>query len=159
MPEVFVAAGSNVEPAAKLRLAVDLLREHFGPLKVSRAYRNAAVGFAGDDFINLVVGFTTEDGLEDTVKALQTIEERCGRPRSAPKFAPRTMDLDLLLYGDVVRDHGMALPRPDLLRRAYMLGPMAEVAPDRRHPVLGKTFAELWQAFDRSAHAMQAVEL
>lgn len=160
MPEVFVAAGSNIEPQEKLRLALSLLREHFGPLKASRTYRNAAVGFTGDDFINLVVGFVTAADVENVVQTLHVIEERCGRSRIAEKFAPRAMDLDLLLYGDVVHNSdGIVLPRPDLLRRPYMLGPMAEIAPDLRHPVLGKTFAELWQDFDQSAHAMQVVAL
>jgi 2-amino-4-hydroxy-6-hydroxymethyldihydropteridine diphosphokinase len=70
------------------------------------------------------------------------------------------MDLDILLYGDLVCDApGLVLPRPDLARRAYMLGPMAEIAPDLVHPVLGRTMRELWAAFDRDAHAMQRVEL
>lgn len=159
MAEVFVAAGSNIEPQDKLRLALALLRERFGTLKVSRAYRNRAVGFSGDDFVNLAVGFSTDAAVEEVVKTLQQIEERCGRPRSAPKFAPRAMDLDLLLYDDLVRDDGIVLPRLDLTRRAYMLGPMAEIAPSRKHPVLGITFAELWRTFDRAAHPMQAVEL
>lgn len=159
MAEVFVAAGSNIEPQDKLRLALALLRERFGTLKVSRAYRNRAVGFSGDDFVNLAVGFSTDAAVEEVVKTLQQIEERCGRPRSAPKFAPRAMDLDLLLYDDLVRDDGIVLPRLDLTRRAYMLGPMAEIAPSHKHPVLGITFAELWRTFDRAAHPMQAVEL
>lgn len=159
MAEVFVAAGSNIEPQDKLRLALALLRERFGTLKVSRAYRNRAVGFSGDDFVNLAVGFSTDAAVEEVVKTLQQIEERCGRPRSAPKFAPRAMDLDLLLYDDLVRDDGIVLPRLDLTRRAYMLGPMAEIAPSRKHPVLGITFAELWRTFDRAAHPMRAVEL
>lgn len=159
MAEVFVAAGSNIEPQDKLRLALALLRERFGALHVSRAYRNRAVGFNGDDFVNLAVGFSTDAAIEEVVKTLQQIEEHCGRPRTAPKFAPRAMDLDLLMYDDLVRHDGIVLPRPDLTRRAYMLGPMADIAPGRKHPVLGTTFAELWRSFDRAAHPMEAIEL
>lgn len=70
------------------------------------------------------------------------------------------MDLDILLYGDLVCDEpGLVLPRPDLVRRAYMLGPMAELAPDFVHPALGSSMRELWAAFDRGAHGMRPVEL
>jgi 2-amino-4-hydroxy-6-hydroxymethyldihydropteridine diphosphokinase len=70
------------------------------------------------------------------------------------------MDLDILLFGDaVLGEPGLELPRPDLVRRAYMLGPLAELAPELRHPTLGATMRELWAAFDRDAHPMQPVEL
>jgi 2-amino-4-hydroxy-6-hydroxymethyldihydropteridine diphosphokinase len=160
MVAVYVAAGSNVEPVANLRRALDVLDADFAPLRLSRAYRNAAVGFAGDDFVNLVLGFTTLLGVEAVLERLHQAEAACGRERGAPKWAPRAMDLDILLYGELVYERpGLVLPRPDLARRAYMLGPMAELAPDLRHPTLGLTMGELWQRFDRAAHAMQVVDL
>ena len=160
MPDVYVAAGSNIEPQKHLRLALRLLDERFAPLSVSSAYRNPAVGFHGDDFINLVVGFTTDLSMPAVLDALHGVENACGRPRDAPRWAPRSMDLDVLLYGDrVEKTPAYTLPRPDLLRRPYMLGPMAEIAPDVSHPIAGKTFAELWNAFDRGTHAMQRVAL
>lgn len=160
MAAVFVAAGSNVEPQQNLRRALDVLHRHFAPLTLSRAYRNAAVGFAGDDFINLVLGFEASLDVDAVVERLHEAEAACGRERGAPKWAPRAMDLDILLYDGIVCDRpGLRLPRPDLVRRPYMLGPMAEVAPHVRHPVLGLTMAELWARFDRDAHTMQAVEL
>jgi 2-amino-4-hydroxy-6-hydroxymethyldihydropteridine diphosphokinase len=157
---VYVAAGSNVEPIANLRCALDKLAEHFAPLRLSRAYRNAAVGFAGNDFVNLVLGFETTLDVDGVVERLHEAEAACGRDRGAPKWAPRAMDLDILLYDDLVCARpGLALPRPDLVRRPYMLGPMAELAPDLRHPTLALTMSELWARFDRDAHAMQPVEL
>lgn len=160
MPEVFVAAGSNVEPAKHLRLALAELRKHFAPLAVSPAYRNKAVGFEGEDFINLVVGFTTNEDLYRVRERLQQIEALCGRPREAPKWAPRSMDLDILLYGDEVRNEpGLVLPRPDLVRRAYMLKPLADIAPDFEHPTLHRTMRELWNAFEGKDHQMTVVEL
>jgi 2-amino-4-hydroxy-6-hydroxymethyldihydropteridine diphosphokinase len=156
----YVAAGSNVEPMANLRRALDLLAAHFGPLELSRAYRNPAVGFKGDDFVNLVLGFDTARPVRDVVALLHEAEAACGRERNAPKFAPRAMDLDILLFGAMVCDEpGLTLPRPDLVRRPYMLGPMAELAPGLQHPTLGRTMQELWQGCDHAAHAMQPVDL
>src|SRR2546429_618289 len=126
MPEVYVAAGSNVEPEHNLALAVSQLEREFPTVRFSPWYRNRAAGFEGDDFINLVAGFTTDLPLREVVARLHAIEAQCGRPRDAPRWAPRSMDLDVLLYGDLVCDEPrLKLPRPDLLRRAYMLGPLA----------------------------------
>jgi 2-amino-4-hydroxy-6-hydroxymethyldihydropteridine diphosphokinase len=156
---VFVAAGSNVEPVANLRRALDELGRHYPGLRCSRAYRNRALGFEGEDFVNLVLGFETDDGVQQVIGRLQQAEAACGRARNDPRWAPRSMDLDILLYGDLVcKEPGLELPRPDLVRRAYMLGPMAELAAGVVHPVLGSTMGELWSAFDRDAHDMQPLE-
>ncbi len=161
MTEVYVAAGSNVEPFPHLRRALDMLARRFAPLRVSTAYRNSAMGFDGEDFINLVVGFDTALSVHEVVACLQEAEAACGRARDAPKWAPRSMDLDILLYGAVVCDQpGLVLPRPDLLRRPYMLRPMAELAPRLRHPVLGRTMQALWHDLaSRQMHPMQPVDL
>lgn len=158
--QVYVAAGSNIAPQRHLRLALKALRELYTPLEVSPAYRNRAVGFAGDDFINLVVGFTTTRTPAEVREHLQSIEALCGRPREAPRWAPRSMDLDILLYGALVCEQpGMILPRPDLLRRAYMLKPLADLAPTLRHPTAGRTIAQLWQDLAPSGHELVPVTL
>lgn len=160
MTQVLVAAGSNVEPLANLRRALDSLARHYPGLVRSTAYRNRAVGFEGEDFINLVVGFDTDDEVHAVIEHLHEAETLCGRARHAPKWAPRSMDLDILLFGDRVCDEpGLVLPRPDLVRRAYMLGPAAEIAPDTVHPTLGVTLAELWRNFAQDEHPMTAVDL
>jgi 2-amino-4-hydroxy-6-hydroxymethyldihydropteridine diphosphokinase len=159
---VYVAAGSNVDPLANLRRALDVLHRYFAPVVVSRAYANAAVGFEGDDFINLVVGFETRLGVHEVIERLHEAEAACGRERNAPKWAPRAMDLDILLYGDLQCDEpGLKLPRPDLLKRPYMLGPAAEIAPNVVHPTVRRTLAELWRDMreTQAAHAMRPVEL
>jgi 2-amino-4-hydroxy-6-hydroxymethyldihydropteridine diphosphokinase len=159
MVDVYVAAGSNIEPAKHLARALDALDETFGPLTVSPAYRNQAVGFEGDDFVNLALRFATDLPVAKVKQRLEEIEEQCGRPRAAPKWAARTMDLDILMYGDVISDDpALRLPRPDLVRRAYMLRPLADIAPDLRHPTLHKTMHELWQGFDQG-HAMVPVTI
>lgn len=157
---VYVAAGSNVEAERNLALAARELRRVFGAVRFSPAYRNVAVGFDGPDFINLVAGFETTRGVHEVVAELQRIEGLCGRARHAPKWAPRSMDLDILLFGAMLSDEpGLVLPRPDLVKRPYMLGPMADIAPAERHPTLGRTIGELWAAFDREAHPMTTVPL
>ncbi|HWW21156.1 MAG TPA: 2-amino-4-hydroxy-6-hydroxymethyldihydropteridine diphosphokinase, partial [Steroidobacteraceae bacterium] len=88
------------------------------------------------------------------------IEARCGRTPAAPKWAPRAMDLDLLLYGELIgRGPGYTLPRPDLLKRAYMLGPLAQLAPDLRYPPSGATIGQLWAQFPQAEGALTALEL
>jgi 2-amino-4-hydroxy-6-hydroxymethyldihydropteridine diphosphokinase len=160
MPEVFVAAGSNVRPRTHLRQALGLMRERWPGLRASRAFANRAVGFEGADFINLVVGLVTDEPLAAVLERLHGIEAACGRPRQAPKWAARSMDLDVLLYGDSVGEFpGAVLPRPDLLRRPYMLGPLAELAPDLVHPTVGRTIGELWSSFDSAGHEMAAIDL
>jgi 2-amino-4-hydroxy-6-hydroxymethyldihydropteridine diphosphokinase len=160
MPDVYVAAGSNIDPLRNLRSALNALKRRVGDMRVSRAYQNKAVGFDGPEFVNLVVGFETELTLTEVMSVLQAVESLCGRARKAPKFEPRTMDLDLLIYGDMVcATHAITLPRPDLIKRAYMLGPLAELAPKLIHPTLKQTIGELWKGFDQAAHPMTVVEL
>ena len=158
MPAVYVAAGSNVEPERHMHQAVAELEREFPDVRFSSWYRNRAHGFEGDDFINLAAGFTTQLAVQEVLERLHAIESRCGRAPHAPRWAPRSMDLDVLLYGDLACElPGLKLPRPDLLRRAYMLGPLAEIAPLVRHPTAGLTIGELWQRFDREAHPLVSV--
>ncbi len=160
MTRVFVAAGGNIDPALRLPQALAGLQEAFGELAVSRCYANAAFGFAGEDFHNLVVAFDTALPLAAVLEKLHAIEEACGRERLAAKWAPRAMDLDVLLYGELVGEFpGAVLPRPDLVKRAYMLGPMAELAPAFVHPTLGATMAALWAAYDKTDWQPRVVPL
>jgi 2-amino-4-hydroxy-6-hydroxymethyldihydropteridine diphosphokinase len=160
VPRVLVAAGSNVEPEKNLMRAAGAMRRAFPGVRFSLSYRNAAVGFSGADFINFVAVFDTTLPVAEVLQRLHAIEADCGRARAAPKWAPRTMDLDMLLYGDAVSDNpDLKLPRPDLLKRPYMLGPAADVAPDFVHPTAGATIGELWARFDRKSHLMEPVKL
>jgi 2-amino-4-hydroxy-6-hydroxymethyldihydropteridine diphosphokinase len=159
VPEVYVAAGSNVEPERRIAQAVAELKREFPGVRFSSWYRNRAEGFEGDDFINLVAGFTTAVPVHGVLERLHAIERRCGRGREAPRWAPRSMDLDVLLYGDLVcEEEGLKLPRPDLLKRAYMLGPLAELAPRLRHPTAALAIGELWSRFDRDAHPLERLQ-
>lgn len=160
MADVYVAAGSNVEPEKNLARALDEMERVFGALAISPAYRNPAVGFEGADFINLVVGLRTADPVSRVKQELERIEILCGRPRDAPKWAPRTMDLDILMYDQLVSaTPGLIVPRPDLLRRAFMLKPLADVAPGLRHPTQHRTIGELWADFPAADHSLVVVTI
>lgn len=146
---VYVGVGSNIDPERHLREALRELERRFGPLSRSSVYRTSAVGFEGDDFLNLVVSFRTALSAAELVAELDRIEGSAGRRREAERFAPRTLDLDLLMYADTIdEDPGLRLPREDIVRYAFVLGPLAELEPDLVHPVSGETMRELWERFE-----------
>ncbi|HXV41374.1 MAG TPA: 2-amino-4-hydroxy-6-hydroxymethyldihydropteridine diphosphokinase [Steroidobacteraceae bacterium] len=160
MAEAYVAAGSNVRPRASLRRALAMLGDEFPGLRSSPAYSNQAVGFQGDDFINLVAAFPTDRPLPEVLATLKAVERALGREPGAPKWGPRTLDLDLLLYGDLVgKFDGATLPHRDLATRAWVLGPLAVLDPALRDPVSGATIGELWQRFDRGTHPLVETSL
>jgi 2-amino-4-hydroxy-6-hydroxymethyldihydropteridine diphosphokinase len=155
MPQVFVAAGSNCAPGRHLRCALAQLQRRFGAVRASPRYRNAAADGARGEFVNLVAGFETALTATEVHGRLKMIERHCGRsPAGAAGHIE--LDLDLLLYGELVcAADGLQLPRPELLRRAYMLGPLADLAPELMHPTAGLTIGELWQRFDRARHPLE----
>lgn len=160
MPKVYVSIGSNLEREISVPRGVALLREAWGTLQLSRVYESAAVGFEGDAFYNLVAGFETADSPRAVAQRLRAMEIACGRDHNSRRFAPRTLDLDLILYGNLVeRCEHYRLPREELLRYAFMLGPMAELAPHECHPVNGLDYAALWAAFDQHESALRPVDL
>jgi 2-amino-4-hydroxy-6-hydroxymethyldihydropteridine diphosphokinase len=145
MPRVFVSIGSNVDREENIRGAVESLTRRFGPLNLSTVYETKSVGFEGEDFFNLVVGFDSSESIEAIRTELHRIEDMHGRKREGvSRFSARTLDLDLILYGDVV-DPAVNLPHPDILRYAFVLGPLAELAPNLAHPVKGVPYHTLWQ--------------
>ena len=157
----FVSVGSNIEPAAHIRDALDALDRRYGPLAASPVYRSAAVGFEGADFLNLVVAFTTGDPPERIVDALHGIEAAGGRERDGPRFSDRPLDLDLILYGEaVIARPGLEIPRRDVDAYAFVLWPLADLAPGTRHPRSGETFAELRRRFPAPpARELERVEI
>lgn len=160
MTEVFVGAGSNIEPERHLRQALAALAARYGVLRLSPVYRNPAVGFDGPDFLNMVVGFDTDDDLDTVLGVLDEIESAAGRVRGEPRYASRALDLDLLLYGDLVTEGaGVTLPRPDITVRAFVLKPLADIAGHRRHPVEGVSFARMWRDFVGEPRRLEAVNL
>lgn len=157
MGRAYLSLGSNIDAPRWLSAAVAELRARFGTLAVSPVYRSAAVGFDGPDFFNLAVGLDTElspDGLNTWLHAL---EDRHGRVRGGDRYASRTLDVDIVLYDDLVMSGAghLQLPRGEL-KHAFVLKPMVDIAPDVRHPLSGKTMAELWAAFPQDKEPLFA---
>jgi len=149
MVRVWLSLGSNIDPQQQIPAAVEALKQRFGHLVVSPVYESPAVGFDGDNFHNLVVGIETELAPRELAGVLREVEARHGRVRSAEKFSSRTLDIDLLTYGDrIIDEPQMQLPRDEILRYAFVLLPLSEVAPEERHPLSGLTYRELWAGFD-----------
>lgn len=145
MSTAYLGLGSNVDAPLHIRAAVHALRENFSRVELSMAYRSRAVGFEGEDFINLVAGVETSLPAGELREYLRKLEDRHGRQRNVPKYSDRTLDIDILLYDDLVISTGqLELPRPEILRFAHVLRPLADLAPERVHPVNGQTFAALW---------------
>jgi len=156
----WLSLGSNIDRRRHIRQALEDLRSHFGELQMSPVYESEAVGCAGDNFYNLVVGIRTALPIEALVERLREIERQHGRLRSDDKFAPRTLDIDLLTYADWVVDKpGIQLPRDEITHYAFVLLPLAEVAGNEVHPLTGLTYRELWETFDHRAQPLWRVEL
>jgi 2-amino-4-hydroxy-6-hydroxymethyldihydropteridine diphosphokinase len=160
MARAYVSIGSNINREDNIRTAIDALRRHYGRLLLSRVFESEAVGFQGENFYNLVAGFDTDSSAPQVAHTLHRIEQACGRSRQGPRFGPRVLDLDLVLYEDlVINEPGLQLPREDILNYAFVLQPLAEIAPCLRHPVLGKCYADLWAVFNDSSKRLWPVDL
>ena len=145
----WLSLGRNIEPRRHIAQAIEDLQALFGDLVISPVYESKAVGLKGDNFYNLVVGVVTRLSPQALVQRLRGIEEKNGRLREADKFAPRTLDVDLLTYGDrVLSEPGLQLPREEITRYAFVLLPLSEVAGDEIYPPNGLSYQALWAAFD-----------
>ena len=145
MTEVFLSIGSNIAPEKHIPLALNDLRDLFGPLRCSSLYETEAVGFEGPVFHNLVAAFDSTLPPVEIAAQLRELEERHGRTRNSRKFSSRTLDVDLILYGDLVTNaDGIELPRQEVTRYGFVLEPLAELAPQARHPISQRTYQELW---------------
>ena len=151
MTHVFLGLGSNLNREKNIRAGLIALKNKFGNLTCSRVYESESVGFRGSHFYNLVVSMQTELSLLDLSEAIKKIEDDHGRVRTGPKYRPRTLDIDILTYGNFVGiESGVELPRAEILENAFVLLPLSQIAPDEFHPALKKTYAQLWSSYDKS---------
>jgi 2-amino-4-hydroxy-6-hydroxymethyldihydropteridine diphosphokinase len=160
MAIAYVAIGSNLEPASNVARAIEALRREFAAVARSPVYASKPVGTTGPDFYNLVVRF--QSGLEPSalVRRLRELERSLGRVRGPDRNAPRTIDLDLLLYDDLIRhDAEVNVPHPDIRRYAFVRRPLADLAADLPHPELGLGIAALHAAERTGDPDLRVVEL
>lgn len=159
MALVYVSIGSNIDRYQRISASLDALAALVGELTISSVYESEAVGFDGDNFLNLVVGFNCQQTVGELSQLLRQIEYDNGRRRNGPKFGPRTLDIDILTYEDCVGEiDGIELPRDEITKNAFVLLPMAEIAAQLLHPVLNKTYEELWQTYDQSSQKLWSVD-
>lgn len=160
MATVYLGLGSNIDAGKNLRLAVDALRRRYGELTVSPVYRSAAVGFEGPDFLNLVVALQTDAAPSELLDEIERIHAMAGRRRGPDRYNSRPLDIDLLLFGDLVESAPpLRLPRPDILEYGFVLRPLADIAPDLVHPLTGRLIAEHWREFDVDSHPLTPVDV
>ena len=158
MPRVFIGIGSNIDRERSVRAGVAELQKIYGDVQLSSVYESDAVGFDGDPFYNLVAAFDTDDDVEQVVSTLAEIEDRHGRVRTDTRFAARTLDLDLLLYGEaIISNERFHVPRDEIPRYAFVLWPLAEIAPQLPHPESGKTYAQMWEQFDKRNQSLRPI--
>ena len=158
MATVYVGLGSNIDPELNLHLGIRELRKRYGELELSAVYRSKAVGFEGEDFLNLVARFESNELPVSICEEIELIHNLTGRDRDSGKWESRPLDIDLLLYNDLVIDEPpVRVPRKDVLEYSFVLRPLAELAPDVVHPVTGKTMLKHWQEFDAASHPLDVV--
>ena len=159
MATIYISLGSNINREQNTRAGIAALQQAFGELKLSSVYESEAVGFDGDAFYNMVIACEVGTPVHDTNQILRDIEDANGRDRSGPKFSSRTLDLDLLLYDDLIlNENGLKLPRGEILKNAFVLWPLAEIAPDLKHPETASSYADLWAAFDKNKESLKPIE-
>lgn len=156
----YLSLGSNLDAETHLRGAIEALRERFGPVVLSPVYRTAAVGFDGHAFLNAAA--VIESDLEPRAlnEWLHALEDAHGRDRSGPRHGDRTLDIDIVLFDErqLEGPGHLRIPRPEL-QHAFVLKPLAEIAPQAVVPGTGCTLAQLWARHPEHALPLQAVEL
>ena len=159
MSRVFISIGSNIDRERNIRSALRALNDVYAPLTLSSVYESEPFGFEGDNFYNLVAAFNTDEAAGKVRARLTHIEISHGRARHGSGWHSRTLDLDLLLYGDhVIHEPGLDIPRAEIDKNAYILRPLAEIAPELRHPESGITYAQMWDRFDHKHQKLWRVE-
>jgi len=159
MSLVYISLGSNINRDHYVTQGLNALNRHFGPLTLSSLFESEAVGFSGTSFYNMVIALETNQTVEQVAKILRDIEYKNGRAVDAKKFSPRTLDLDLLLFDDLILTEPAQIPRDEITINAFVLWPLAEVAPNLFHPIFKQTYAQLWQAYDKDSQQLRKVPL
>jgi 2-amino-4-hydroxy-6-hydroxymethyldihydropteridine diphosphokinase len=156
---VTLGIGSNLDPVGHITGCLDELLLKFNDLSLSCVFESEAVGFEGDNFLNMVVGINTDLALGELSAVLKAIEEKQGRDRTQPKFSGRTLDIDILTYDDLAGEfNGIRLPRSEITENAFVLWPLSQVSGKQKHPVLKQSFAGLWEQYDKDRQNLWPVD-
>ena len=155
MTKILLGLGSNVNRIESIQQGLELLATAFGEIQISPTFESEAIGFVGDNFYNLVVCAHTDKSLTEVIETYRAIEDKCGRDRTGPKFGPRTLDIDLLTYGDMVCLEPLVLPRGEVLENAFVLWPVALLVPDDIHPRTGKRYQQHWDEYENTQKLWQ----
>lgn len=156
---VALSLGSNIEPVVNLRSCLDALLLKFSDLSLSSVFESEAIGFDGDNFFNMAVAFETELPLEALISTVKKIEDDCGRDRTQPRFSGRTLDIDVLIYGNKSGTYsGIELPRPEITENAFVLWPLSQLSKKRQHPELKQSYKKLWQDYDKASQQLWPID-
>jgi len=160
MSRAYLSLGSNVDAVTHLRAAVRALQERFGDVVMSPVYRTRAVGFDGPDFHNAAAIIDSDLGPNALNAWLHALEDAHGRDRSGPRYGDRTLDIDIVLFDEMTLEGAgnLRIPRPEL-KHAFVLRPLAEIAPDVVVPGTGRTLAQLWNAHPEHGATLETTEL
>ncbi len=160
MTTLALSIGSNIDAESNIRAALSELAAEFDDMQCSTTYESLAVGFEGDNFLNLVVLAETDKQLQDIAEFLKALEDSLGRDRNQTRFSGRTMDIDILLYGtESGESYGIELPRPEITENAFVLQPLAELLPGQIHPATGLPYQQLWENYDKSRQQLWPVDI
>lgn len=157
MAKVYISIGSNIDKETQIIAGVKSLIDEFGQVLLSSVYECDPVGFVGDSFYNLVAEVHTEQSPGYVGALLKKLEKTHGRVDFSKKFSARKMDLDILLYDDLIIDEPVQIPRDEIPHNAYVLQPLAEIAGDLIHPTLMKSYGQLWQAYNKQKQQLRKV--
>ena len=160
MSVVWLGLGSNINAETHIRAGIVELKEKFQNISLSPAYSSTSVGFDGDDFINLVARIETDIQPLEVRKFLRDLEDRYGRKRDVPKFSDRSLDIDILLYDDlVVLSPVLEIPRAEITKYAHVLKPLADLEPDLFHPTERRPIAEIWKSSGLGNNSLRLLDI
>jgi len=157
MAKIYISLGSNVEREKHVKQGLEAVEKAFGTLTLSSLFESKAVGFTGTAFYNMVIALETDKSVITVANILRDIEFAHGRKFDAKKFSPRSLDLDLLLYDDLIIEQPAQLPRDEITKNAFVLWPLSQVAPNVLHPILKESYQTLWQNYNKKSQTLNIV--